>query len=180
MKTPARSLLAGEMSDTSISKQFSLWHRWVGIIAAAIATTLAYVGWQHSGASQAGIFFGSGAASLVALLSLARILMRRGPSSSHTLSLTKLAYKNTIRNPTRSTLTIGLVAAASFLIIAVSAFRLDPDNRGTGGYALMATSDQPIHLDLKSDDDRWELGFTDEESARLAGWQIDAFRLNRR
>ncbi len=65
-------------------------------------------------------------------------------------NLARLALRNAARNPGRSTLTIGLVAAASFLIVAVSAFRLDPSGQtpalhsGNGGFALAAESDQPI------------------------------------
>ena len=55
-------------------------------------------------------------------------------------NLARLALRNAARNPGRSTLTIGLVAAATFLIVAVSAFRLDPRGQtpalhsGNGGY----------------------------------------------
>ncbi len=68
--------------------------------------------------------------------------------------LARLAIRNGGRFPLRSTLTIGLMAAACFLIIAVSAFRLDPPSggpkfdSGDGGFALFAQSDQPIYQDL--------------------------------
>ncbi len=78
----------------------------------------------------------------------------------------RLSALNTARNPGRSTLTIGLVAAASFLIVAISAFRLDTGEAGTGGFEFVATSDQPIHYDLNTADGRRELGFSDDaESA---------------
>ena len=45
-----------------------------------------------------------------------------------------LAARNVARNPGRSTLTVGLMAVASFLIVAMSSFRLAPTAAGTGGF----------------------------------------------
>ena len=69
-------------------------------------------------------------------------------TSSQNLSLNRLAAISGKRNPLRSTLTIALVAVASFLIIAVSSFRLSPTDEGTGGFDLIASSDQPIYQPL--------------------------------
>ncbi len=124
------------------------------------------------GEEQAGIFFGSGAAVLVLLLGEIRYQLRnfRGWAGTLTPALSRrergrksfalwqLSAINTARNPGRSTLTIGLVAAASFLIVAVSAFRLDTGEGGTGGFDFFATSDQPIHYDLNTPQGRQELG----------------------
>ena len=67
------------------------------------------------------IFFGSGAAVLALLLgrsSLSTCVRSGGRKpSQRSFSLPKLSALNTARNPGRSTLTIGLVAAASFLIV---------------------------------------------------------------
>jgi hypothetical protein len=74
-----------------------------------------------------------------------------------------LAARNAARNPTRSTLTIGLVAAATFLIVAISAFRLDPASQteskqsGSGGFVLLATS-EPIYHSLSTAEGQLELG----------------------
>jgi putative ABC transport system permease protein len=70
-----------------------------------------------------------------------------------------------------------LVAAASFLIVSVSAFRLAPSDAGTGGFALMATSDRPIHYDLNTPEGRLELGFSDEAERELQNWHIYSFRI---
>ncbi len=79
----------------------------------------------------------------------------------HAFSLRRLSVANIARNPGRSTLTIGLVAAASFLIAAVSAFQLGTSEGGTGGFELTATSDLPIHYDLNTEEGRRELGISD-------------------
>ena len=70
------------------------------------------------------------------------------------LPIARLAVRNGARNPGRSTLSIGLIAAASFLIVALTRFRLDPAaegrgrDSGSGGFNLVAQSDQPIYQDL--------------------------------
>ena len=84
---------------------------------------------------------------------------RRTTDARRSFTLPSLSALNTARNPGRSTLTIGLVAAATFLIVAISAFRLDTGEGGTGGFALIATSDQPIHYDLNTPEGRLQLGF---------------------
>jgi hypothetical protein len=89
-------------------------------------------------------------------------------------NLARLALRNAARNPARSTLTIGLVAAATFLIVAVSAFRLDPRGQspalhsGDGGFALAAESDQPILANLNTPEGRKDLGFFAEDERLLA------------
>ena len=94
-----------------------------------------------------------------------------------------MALRNAARNPGRSTLTIGLVAAATFLIVAVSAFRLDPGQQtpalhsGNGGFALVAESDQPIFHNLNTPEGRKELGFSPEDEELLAGSTIVSLRV---
>jgi hypothetical protein len=68
--------------------------------------------------------------------------------------LVSLALRNAARNPGRSTLTIGLVAAATFLIVAISAFRLRPTEAGTGGFDVLAETNRPIYYDLNDAEDR--------------------------
>jgi hypothetical protein len=91
-----------------------------------------------------------------------------------------LAVRNAARHPGRSVLTIGLVAAAIFLIVAVSAFRLStPDDStdresGTGGFTLVAESDQPIYQDLAAPE---TLSLSPAESAAVAGAKIYPVRV---
>ncbi|NQT40560.1 MAG: ABC transporter permease, partial [Planctomycetes bacterium] len=67
------------------------------------------------------------------------------------------------------------VAATSFLIIAVSAFHLDPTGRlparpsGDGGFALVGQSDQPVYHDLNTADGQESLGILPAEGEILAG-----------
>ncbi len=149
------------------------------------------------GESQAGTFFSSGAAVLVLLLGEIRhrlrlkgqgILILAGSQRQRErgrFSLVQLSALNTARNPGRSTLTIGLVAAATFLIVAISAFQLDTGEGGTGGFEFTAMSDQPIHYDLNTPNGREKLGISsiprqkDEPSDEqiLSVWRFFSFRL---
>ena len=84
------------------------------------------------------------------------------------LSLLVVAFRNASRKPGRSTLTIGLVAIATFLIVAISSFHLSPTEKGTGGFEWVALSDRPLYTDLNDigqrkklfgdDSANWELG----------------------
>ena len=64
----------------------------------------------------------------------------------------------------------------------MSRFRLDPsagsDERtgGTGGFTLVAESDQPIYQDIASEEGQSELGFPTAASKALAGSEVFALR----
>ncbi|MBL9090105.1 MAG: FtsX-like permease family protein [Planctomycetaceae bacterium] len=136
--------------------------------------------------AQAGAFFGSAALVLTGLLTM----LRRKLAAARFGSLVNpgsgrvalLAVRNAGRNPGRSTLTIGLVAAAAFLIVGVSAFRIAPPSSyvekssGTGGFALVAQSDLSILPDLNTEDGRLDLNFSQAARKQLVGTTTYAFR----
>ena len=99
-------------------------------------------------------------------------------------ALVRLAVRNAARHPVRSTLTIGLMAAATFLIVSMSAFRLEPPAHGAklasgdGGFSLFAETDLPIYQDLNSPDGRADLSFDPKSEALLAGCQIESLRVH--
>jgi hypothetical protein len=66
------------------------------------------------------------------------------------------------------------MATASFLIIAVSSFRLSPTSRGIGGFDLLAESSEPIVADLNDAAARRDL-FADRAS-ELDGTKVLALR----
>ncbi len=152
----------------------------LAILLGAAAITL-------SGAAQAGAFVGSGAAVLGCALTLIWIRLRRGTRSSAASwgrwPLTQLALLNGARNPSRSILSIGLIATASFLIVALSAFRLDPASEsrglesGSGGFSLVAESDQPIYQNLNTSEGRVEIGFGDDANALVGHCTIVPLRV---
>ena len=194
VRQPVTRLIAGNIGDAthaalstidrssktrSRSSWLSSWVLWRLVLALLVVIQCA-TGFFLTGEAQAGVFFGSGAAALVLMLGeIGRWLRksRHGGGFERSFSLAKLSALNTARNPGRSTLTIGLVAAASFLIIAVSAFHLDTGEGGTGGFALVATSDLPIHFDLNTEEGRRELGFSDAVNKQLADWQTYSLRV---
>ncbi|MGF1580171.1 MAG: FtsX-like permease family protein [Gemmataceae bacterium] len=96
---------------------------------------------------QAGSFFGSGILLLTAGLANARYLMLGRKQGSMTqgglVGLATLGIRNAARHPTRSLLTMGLLASATFLVVAVQAFQRSPmetfsqKTGGSGGFAVL-------------------------------------------
>ena len=148
-KVSIRELLGGdfELAGSVKSGRFA-WQSWavVGFVLGAIA--LSIVASFLGGEPQAGAFMGSGFLVLAAALLMVYQRLWRSANSENSvvaaMSLRGLASKFASRNPLRTTLTIGLVSVAAFLIMAVSSFRLSPSDEGTAGFELLATSDQPV------------------------------------
>lgn len=147
----------------------------IGLLAMAVG--LAVLATQLGGEAQAGSFVGAGVAVLAALLMLIAGYLRGAgvTESAGKLSLNRLALDNARRNPGRSTLTIGLIATASFLIVALSSFRLDPSREGAGGFDLVAHSSQPLFADLNQDETRREL--LAGRAGELAGTSVISLRV---
>jgi hypothetical protein len=184
VRQPAARLLSGSIAGELRSpdralRRVAVWPI-VRVALAVLIAALVAAGFRLEGESQTGIFFASGATVLVLLLGEIRHRLRSFPRAaigSRSFSLWRLSALNTARNPARSTLTIGLVAAASFLIVALSAFRLETGEAGTGGFDVIATSDLPIHFDLNTSNGRLELGFSDRADQQLADWRIFSLRV---
>lgn len=130
--------------------------RWVNRAAAGIgivAVLAAAAGAAVGGQAAAGGFVGGGmlmlSASLLFVYGRLRQPRRIGVSlTGNAYSVDVLASRNAARNPLRSTLSIGLMATAAFLIIAINAFQLQPTEKGTGGFNLIAESAQPLFRPL--------------------------------
>ncbi|HVX64686.1 MAG TPA: FtsX-like permease family protein, partial [Pirellulales bacterium] len=187
-KIPIRRLLANQASEQTGLAPRSVWlSRLVCLVSLALAAVAAVAAARLQGEAQAGAFFGSGALVLTALLAFLWSRLRSGDTGPlikpGRAALRRLAMRNGARNPSRSTLTVGLVASASFLIIAISAFRLEPPeavrqpDSGSGGFSLMAQSDLPIYQDLNTEDGRVELGFSSADEKQLDGREIVSLRV---
>ena len=109
---------------------------------------------------QAGAFMGAGALVLTALLTIIAGRLKQTSATETAFVrapvLPRFAARNASRNPGRSTVTIGLVASACFLIASLSAFRLDPSQSGKGGFEMVARSSLPIYVDLNDQQQREE------------------------
>lgn len=178
-KLPARQLLAGDAEPPLAAKSAAAWSaKWLPAAAILAAIGLAASGTRLEGEAQGGAFFGSGTLVLIGVLAAVRGVLRRPvvgrPSSLH---LAGLAARNARRNPSRTMLALGLAATASFLIVAMSAFRLAPTDRGVGGFDLLATADLPVLFDLGSVSGRQELGFSAEDDAKLKDATVVSFRV---
>lgn len=183
-----RALLAGWADErlAALPGRRRRWARWIPPVVLLLALVLPLL-LPAAEETRALAFFLSGAAALGALLALAAGSLRRGAVGAAVAvgrgNLVRLALRNAARNPGRSTLTAGLIAAASFLVIATSAFRLDPERQTSGrdspggSFALVAESDQPVYLDLNKPADRTAAGLS---QARLKPWpaRVFSFRVN--
>ncbi len=171
--------------------------RWLDVAAGSVlvaALSVAAFGATASGQEAAAGFVGGGMLLLIAaMLQIHRRLSRRrqGPETSAArtegdrgreesdaagrISMTGLAARSATRQPIRSTLSIGLMAAAAFLIVAMSAFRLQPSDRGTGGFELLGRTSQPLFGDLGDPQERADLLGSDAEvfdGVTVAAWRL--------
>lgn len=150
---PVHLLISGQLESLethrSKTRKTSLT---ILVILAVTALGLTAAATQLAGEAQAGSFLTAGFLILASLLMLVYRTLRAScnANSSGRLNLSRLAIMSFQRNPLRSTLTIGLVAVACFLIAAVSSFRLTPSERGTAGFEWVAQSSQPIYYDLNN------------------------------
>lgn len=181
-KTSICSLLGGRFASSASRSDKAPGRRSVFVIAGSLVTAVALLplATQLSGEAQAGAFFGAGALVLTATLTAIRRRLDRSvslttrPGSGAAMHL---AMRAAARNPLRSTLTIGLVASASFLIVAISAFQLNVSESGSGGFDLLATSSAPIYHDLGDEDGRFELGVGNKAEKVLAQATVRSLRV---
>jgi hypothetical protein len=103
------------------------------------------------------------------------------------VGVARLGVRNTSRNRQRSTASVSLIAAATFVIVAVAAGRRNPAaetpdlNSGNGGFRLVAESTQPILPDLNTLSGRDKLQVSapagSPNAALLADSKFFAFRV---
>jgi putative ABC transport system permease protein len=175
-----RQLLAGDHQPPLALRSASRWSSaWLPAACLLAAVGLGAAAVRFEGEAQAGAFFGGGALALIGILAAVRGKLREARTNSPTsLSLSGLALRNARRNPSRTMLSLALAATASFLIVALSAFRLAPTERGAGGFDLLATADLPLHYDLNTSEGRKRLGFSSEDDGALAKCTIVSFRVH--
>ena len=159
-----RSMLAGTLEEASFAASYgpasaagARRPRIVALTSAGLAALLAVIAATVEDVPAAAVFFGVGALLLVASLAFFRvILLRRSAgviSGQGVGSLAKLGARNGRRYPTRSVLSAGLVASATFVIVAVALNRHDVTsqepslNSGDGGFRFIAESDLPVYRD---------------------------------
>ena len=161
------------------------YRAWTWITAGTAAVLIALGALEAIPAAAA--FFGAGSLLLIASLLVFSAKLRqpvqttiRQPGVSGVL---RLGARQTRWRPGRSVLVATLIAAATFVIVAVGAFRRDAaiDARapqsGTGGFPLFAESVIPLMHDPSTPGGRAELGFSAADDPLLEDVRIARFRL---
>lgn len=157
LRNQTMTLLRGrddsDQSSIGSADSSNRWLRKSAIGLFVVALIAGAVGAMSGGQMAAGAFVGGGMMLLIAMLvliydSLKHRVSQSNPSNVTGYSIGRLANSNSARAPLRSTLTIGLMASAAFLIVAITAFRLQPTDAGTGGFDLVADAAQPLYEDL--------------------------------
>ena len=175
---PVHLLISGQLESLGTNQSKTRKTSLAALIILAVTSVgLTAAATQLAGEAQAGSFLTAGFLILASLLMLVYRTLRasRNANSSGRLNLSRLAIMSFQRNPLRSTLTIGLIAVACFLIAAVSSFRLTPSERGTAGFEWVAQSSQPIYYDLNNvEGQKLALG---AEHQLQDGTEISAMRL---
>lgn len=155
----ARELLAGGVGKVSGPARLPRW-LWVfiGVMCLLIACAINFQT-TMPGMREAVFGFASGAACLAGCLALlyALLINRRTQPRGVLLRWHRsLAILNLTRRRGRTIAGVFMLAAGLFLVYAVSGFHLgtggDPTDRtsGTGGFALLVETSQPIRYDLNT------------------------------
>jgi ABC-type antimicrobial peptide transport system permease subunit len=168
-----RSLLTGTELDASAPPGRTRRALLVGM-GSALAALVLLIGAWSDWLSQVAGFFGAGTLLLLASLSYlwSRLAGRKRELLAGTGSwaVSRLGFRNATYRPGRSLLCVALIAFATFVIVAVDAFRrddretsLDPKS-GTGGFSLLAESLLPLLWDPNTAEGREALGIEGDES----------------
>ncbi|HBN76465.1 MAG TPA: hypothetical protein DD473_11725 [Planctomycetaceae bacterium] len=189
LKLSAKDRLHGVLSSESsaaVNRSSGGYKLWSGIVCLVIAIGLvlgillgvtpkteAFGGFNWHIVS----FFAGGFLSLIGSLLLYVVLLRnstqrslrgRGVSSAILLGL-----RNPSRQRQRSSITVVLVAFATFVVVAVAAGRqkpsqMEPDfNSGNGGFSIVAESARPVLYDLSTEEGQTRLGLIQADDTEL-------------
>ena len=190
-KVPIPILIAGGSGAGKLSSQSSgavTRNRILAFGSLGVTLALTIFALVSESAASVGLFFGSGVLLLITGLAFFSVWLRFGSRSAsppRVAVTAQMGIKNSGRHPGRSMLCAALVGCACFVIVAVGANRhvekgqeaVPQKESDTGGFALVAESDIPLHHDLNSQDGRFELGFSESDSEATAKAQIFPFRL---
>jgi hypothetical protein len=174
-----RRLLSGELSDEDAALPARSAHGrsfWAAAGFGAVGIVLMIAGSRGLIGSTTA-FFGAGLSLLVACLGVATYLLGGTPHpmflSSSGRHVWRLGLRSAAYRPGRSIVAMGVIAAATFIVIAVDAFRRDDvsspgsPHSGTGGYALLVESLIPIAQDPNSPEGRELLDLVDRPEVAI-------------
>jgi putative ABC transport system permease protein len=187
-----RSLLAGDLGSSghagarvsAATVRLGIRPALAPLLAAFALTTLGATLLALSFAGtldRTGGFFGAGSSLLVACLSAVRFTLcrpRRSALGGHGWRpVWRIGIRNAADRPGRSMLAIGVIASATFILIAVGAFRREQiptldRHSGTGGYPLLVDLLLPIAMDPNSRDGREMLGIPNVDQVTIEPFRV--------
>jgi len=185
-KVPPPRLLAGSVSVETPAGRARL-SRLIAVGCLVLALLLVGYAAVSGTLDNPGLAFGTGALLLISGLGFFGWWCRGSAQRKSTLrphgALVGMAARNSSWSPGRSILSVALVACACFVIVTVAANRqefgeeLRSRESGSGGYALLAESQIPLHQSLNRRDDLLDLGFSADDIEALEGTHTVPFRL---
>lgn len=183
-RQPILSLLGQAGEPPAAAPDARLRGRIPWLPLAALVGALGLLGWTIARGDSAnpGAFFGAGALLLVAgFASVGRWLRLLGRHASvRHISLRSIGIRGSARRRKRSLGTVALLGCGVFLVVSVSAFRLDAEraaekhSSGTGGFEFIGESTMSVVQDLNAESGQEFFGLSAED---LKGVQIVAMRL---
>ena len=154
----------------------------VAVAGLAGALVVSLRGRGESAEAAAGLFFAAGFSALAGLLAAVRVWLLARPASTPARTLAGLALRNLGFAPGRAFSVAATVAAAAFLIVAVSSFAqrspVDPADRRspTGGWTEIVFFGAPTGVDPSAADERTDLGLSTAEQELVAACEIARLR----
>jgi putative ABC transport system permease protein len=179
-----RSLLAGRLAGDNLSAsggRASLGSPLIGAIAFALVAASLTVTTLAGGLDRTAAFFGAGTALLVSCLCLIVFVLRRParrPLDGRAwCPVARLGLRNASNRPGRSVLAIAVIASATFILIAVDAFRREGPpamdrHSGVGGYSLLVETLLPLVYDPNSAEGREALGLGAPDAPTIEPFRV--------
>jgi putative ABC transport system permease protein len=177
---PLHLLRGGERSSRHPGRRWRAWC--VAGIGLGGGLVVAACGRWATPQAAIGLFFAAGFLALAGLLACVWLWLSAAPSAAAARTLAGLARRNLGFAPGRAFSVAAIVAAATFLIVAVSSFAqrppADPADRHspTGGWSEIVAFGAATGVDPADPAARAELGLSSAEQAVLAGCEIARLR----
>jgi ABC-type lipoprotein release transport system permease subunit len=175
-KSPIASLLKGRVDEARLEMKSSRWTQ-VGMILSVFMAILPLgAGGFLQGQQRAGAFVVSGMLFMMAgLMWVWRNLKLTNSQWSSFPTSIDLARSNAKRSPTRSILSIALVAIASFLILSMSLFQAVPSDPGMGGFQWMGKSASPVYVEIGNHVSRQQA--IGDAALSMKDWEVVSLRV---
>jgi putative ABC transport system permease protein len=179
-----RSLLAGRLAgDAPAAGRQARTRPLMAAIGFGVLGAALIVMTSIGALDRTGAFFGAGGSLLVACLCLVTVSLRR--PIRHSLegggwwSVSRLGLRNAAERPGRSVLAIAVIAAATFILISVDAFRrtgppATDRHSGVGGYPVLVELLLPLAHDPNGQEGRERLGLAalEKDVASVAPFRL--------